>query len=361
MKDIIYEVLNLIEKSGFECYIVGGYVRDKILGIESKDIDIITNAKPKDLFSIFKGNAKIKEDYGAVKLIINEYHIDITTYRKDFNYKNNKPLTVEYISDVYEDLKRRDFTMNTLLMNKEGKIIDLMDSIEDVSNKVIKVVGDVSFKFNEDATRILRALRFMTTLGFELDDDITKYINNNKNKLKDISYFKRKEELDRIFGSPNLKVFLNYIKKYDLEESLGIRFNKIVFVPTIMGIWAQIDFDKEFPFNNNERKQINDIKYLVNKKDITKYDVYKYGNYIVMRAAAILKKSSKKYNKIYTSLPIKCIMDIDISCDEICHSLNIKPSKKVGEIYKLLEKDIIDGKVKNIKNDLIKYIKLKEK
>lgn len=357
MKDVIYEVLDLIEQNGFECYVVGGFVRDKIIGIVSKDVDIITNAKPKDLFNIFKNNIKVKEEYGSVKLVINEYHIDITTYRKDIDYKKNRPSSVEYIDDVFEDLKRRDFTMNTLLMNKEGKIIDLMNAINDISSKTIKVVGDINTKFEEDTLRLLRALRFMTILGFKLDENIKRYIINNKIKFESISYYKRKEEFDKIFTSKNVRQFLEFIKKYDMEKYLGIKYSKLILTPTVIGIWSQIEFDDNFPFNKIEKKQIEDIKNLVIKNTITKYDIYKYGSYICMNAAIIMKKSPKKINKIYTKLPIKDIIEIDINCEEICNTLNISPGKTIGKIYNILEKDIIDGKVKNNKKDLLKYIK----
>lgn len=361
MKDIIYEVLKLIEENNFEAYIVGGFVRDKILGKNSKDVDIITNAKPKDLLEIFKTNIKLKEDYGAVKLLINDYNIDITTYRKDYNYVKNKPTSVEYINEVKEDLIRRDFTMNTLLMDKEGKIYDFLLCKKDITSKKIKVVGNIDLKFEEDKTRILRAIRFMITLGFKLDDQILDYINKNKDKLKEISFTKKKEELEKIFVSNNINKFINFIKKYDIEESLGIKFNNFVKTPAIIGLWAQIEFDEKYCFNSNELKQIQSIRYLINKGKIDEFDLYKYDNFICINAAYILKLNINKINKIYTSLPIKGIIDINITCNEICNILNIKPCKKVSEIYKILEKDILYRKVKNNKLDLIKYIQNMEK
>lgn len=357
MKDFIYDILSLIESSGFEAYIVGGFVRDKILGNESKDIDIITNAKPKDLFKIFKNNIKVREDYGSVKLIVNDHHVDITTYRKDLDYKDNRPSSVEYIEDVYEDLLRRDFTINTILMNKDGKILDLLNSITDISSRIIKTVGDINVKFEEDALRILRAIRFMTVLNFKLNPDIIKYIDKNKEALSKISFYKRKEELEKIFSNKNHKRFFIFVKKYKLEKPLGIKFKNIVNTNNIIGIWAQIEFDENYSFNNNEKKQIEQIKYLVNKKNITNYDIYKYGSYICMNAALILKKNPKRINKIYTSLPINGIIDIEITCDEICEILNIRPSSKIGEIYSILEHQIIDGKLKNEKKTLKEYIK----
>lgn len=361
MNKIIYEILDLIEKNNFEAYIVGGYVRDKILAIDSKDIDIITNATPKDLFNIFKGNIKLKEEYGAVKIIIDEYRIDITTYRKDLNYENNKPTSVLYINNVEEDLKRRDFTINTLLMNKEGKIIDLNNSINDISERKIKVVGDTSERLKEDTTRILRAIRFMVTLDFNLDEEIIDFIVHNKKLLGTISYYKKKEELSKIFTSHNLKTFVKFIKKYKLEKYLGIKVNNIVKTPNIIGVWAQIKINNSYPFTNNEKKQINLIKYLVKKKTITNYDIYKYGVYICSNASIILKKSPNKISKLYNSLTIKNKSEINISAKEICDLLNIKVGPKVGEIYNYLEKNIINNKINNNKDDIIKFIKKKEK
>ena len=156
MNKEILSVLNKIENNGFVAYIVGGYVRDYLLKLPLTDVDIITNATPKDLSEIFDNIKKTYIEYGSVKLYINNQIIDITSMRKDLLYKNNKPVEIEYTNDVESDLKRRDFKMNTLLMDKDGNIIDLLGGKLDIYNKIITPVKEVNTLFMEDKTRVLR-------------------------------------------------------------------------------------------------------------------------------------------------------------------------------------------------------------
>ena len=192
--------MKLIEKNGFKVYIVGGYVRDIYLSIESTDIDMCTSAKPKDLVKIFKSNIIIDEKYGSTKLTYKNYCFDITTFRKDIKYKDNRrPSEIEYVDDLKEDLNRRDFTINTICMDKDGNIIDLLNGISDLERKVIKTVADANKSFQDDGLRILRAIRFATVLNFELSSKVELAIDNNKDLLKNLSYERKKYELDHIF------------------------------------------------------------------------------------------------------------------------------------------------------------------
>ena len=133
----VIDVLNRIEENGFEAYIVGGYVRDHLLGTESSDIDICTNAKVKDIIKIFEDINCTPADYGSVKIVTNSLRIDITTYRRDLKYNGSRrKLEVEYVDNLLDDVNRRDFTMNTLCMNKDGNIIDILNGAEDIKNKI---------------------------------------------------------------------------------------------------------------------------------------------------------------------------------------------------------------------------------
>ena len=324
----IINILKEIDKHGYVAYIVGGYVRDNLLRKKSFDVDICTNARPKDLLEIFGSNVTLVEDYGAVKLTKGKYNIDITTFRREEKYVNGKPKGIEYVSSLEEDLK----------------------------NKIIKTVGKPEVRFKEDPSRILRALRFSVTLNFKLDKDIINYIYNNKEEIEKINYNKKKYELDKIFLSKNIFDFVKIIKKFDIEKELGIKINKIKPLKSLVGMWAQIEFNDKYPFTKIELEQINKIKELVKKGKIDKYDVYKYGSYITVNAGNILGKSTKKINKLYDKLPIKDIIDIDITAEEICNILNIEPSKELGNVYKIIEKEIIDYKLINNKENIIKRL-----
>lgn len=353
MEDILFGVLKKIEDEGFSAYIVGGYVRDKILGINSKDADLTTSASPKDLMKIFPGFIKVIEEYGAVKLKLGEYIFDITTFRSEYEYENNKPKRIEYVKDLRTDLTRRDFTMNTVCINSSGEIIDYLEGVKDIKAHLIKVVGNTREKFNEDNTRILRALRFYTILDFELDESIIDYLKNNTYKIGQITINKRKEELDKIFTSFNTDKFISFIKKYKIEEALGIKINDdFVNTKSIVGAWAQIECTNEYNFTKIEKKQIEKIKALVKKGSINSFDIYMNGNYISLIASMILKIDTKKIDKLYTNLAIKGIIDINLNVEDICDILHIKQGKEIGKIYNILESEIISGKLNNEKEIL---------
>jgi len=170
MNSKVQKVLEKIENNGFEAYVIGGFVRDHLLGIKTYDVDICTNALPKDIIALFEDATPA--NYGSVAFKIGQYDFDITTYRAEDAYENRKPVEVEYVNDLILDLKRRDFTINTICMSSSGGIVDLLNGREDIFNKRIKVVGDVTTKLTEDPLRVLRAIRFSVILDFDIDEEI---------------------------------------------------------------------------------------------------------------------------------------------------------------------------------------------
>ena len=125
MNNSIKKILNKLEKNGFEAYVVGGYVRDYLLNITSYDVDICTNALPKDIIKVFKIKKGVS-NYGSIGFKIGKYNYDITTYREDGEYNNHKPKSIRYVDNLLIDLKRRDFRINSICMNSEGKIFDYL-------------------------------------------------------------------------------------------------------------------------------------------------------------------------------------------------------------------------------------------
>ena len=183
MLDNAKEILELLNEKGYKAYIVGGYVRDRIIGLDSYDIDIATNATPKLLNELFN-EIIIFEDYGAIKLNYKGNIYDITTFRKDLQYGiNRKDVKIEYTDLLEEDIKRRDFTINSLYMDKDENIIDLFNAKEDISNRIIKVNGNIKKKLIEDPLRILRAIRYSVKLDFEIESELYDEIKNNINLI----------------------------------------------------------------------------------------------------------------------------------------------------------------------------------
>ena len=352
------EVLKIIEKKGFKAYIVGGYVRDIYLSLNASDIDIATSATPKDLIKIFKKNVIIDENYGSTKLTYKNTCFDITTFRRDIKYKDNrKPTEIEYVDSIGEDLNRRDFTINTLYMDKDGNIIDILNAKKDINNKVIRCVGNADEKLKEDSLRILRAIRFATVLNFKIDKELEHAIKKNISTLKELSFHRKKEELNYIFRSSNYEYGLELINKYKLDKHLGLsKIKKLKQTSDVLGMWAQISYSEEYPFSRLERETISKIREMLIYKKIDNYSLYKYGILISLTVGEILGIDKKKVLKDYEELSIHSEEDIVFNNLDIASILGLEPSYKTKEILSDIEYKILSNKLKNDKKDLKEYI-----
>ena len=142
----------------------------------------------------------------------NNFIFEITTYRRELEYMNNRYPKVEFINDVKEDLKRRDFTINTLMIDRNGKFIDLMNARDDIENKIIKCVGNTDIKIKEDSLRIIRALRFSSDLDFKLDDELIFSIEKYKSNLKNISSKRIEKEISKVKKIDKFNNLISYFK-----------------------------------------------------------------------------------------------------------------------------------------------------
>lgn len=197
-------ILNKLKEKGFEGFIVGGCVRDLILGNTPKDYDITTNAKPNEIINTFKDYKTILTGikYGTVTVVIDKTPFEITTYRKENEYINNrKPKSVEFLSSIDEDLYRRDFTINSMAYNNDKKLIDLYDGLNDIKKGIIRAIGNKDEKFEEDAIRILRAYRFAGRYGWKIEEETKKSMIKNMNLLNNIAKERIIPELKEIFES----------------------------------------------------------------------------------------------------------------------------------------------------------------
>ena len=352
------KVLQKINEHDFKAYVVGGYVRDLYLNKRSMDVDICTNATPKELKEIF-GDAMLPSvNYGSVTVRYKNIRFEITTFRKDIKYENNRlPVKIKYIDELIDDLKRRDFTINTLCMDSNGEIIDLLGAKEDLDNKVIRMVGNPKKRLKEDILRILRAIRFATTLNFELDNNLKKYIKKYGYLLKKLSYYRKQSELERIFTSNNVEYGIKLLKELDLVKYLELsNIDNLVITPSLIGIWSQLDVKDIYSFSNQDKKIISDLNKLKDKDLYDKKVLYKYGLYTCSIAAEINKIPKKIITKKYNDLVIHSIKDLDISGDDINNILNKSGGKIIREILNDLEIKILDGELQNNFTELKKYI-----
>ena len=358
MNETALKVLKKICSNGYQAFLVGGYPRDLYIGKDSIDFDICTSATPKQLKDIFGSTMLPSEEYGSVTLVLNNIRFEITTFRKDIKYLNNrKPIEIEYIDNLYDDLLRRDFTMNTMCIDYNGNLIDLLNGKEDINNKIIKTVGNANMKIYEDSLRILRAIRFATTLNFELDNDLKEAIKRNKHLLKNLSYYRKKEELDKIFSSSNSKYGIELIEELGLEEELELsNLTNLISTTYLIGIWAQLDVLDKYKFNNVEKESIIAINELMDKDLLDLNNIYKYGLYISTIVGEIKGIDKKLINEKYNSLYIHNKTEINIEANEICELLNRKPDKFLKEIFNDIEYKLVNKLLTNDKEVLKEYI-----
>ena len=359
MLDTAFNVLKMIEDNSYEAYIVGGFVRDYIMGIKSNDVDITTNAKPKDLIKIFP-NANIdNEVYGSVIVYLNNIRFEITTYRDEGNYLDNRhPDTVNYVDDLKIDLKRRDFTINTICMDKEGNIVDLLNSKSDIYNKIIKTVIEPLESFKIDSLRILRAIRFATTLDFELALDVKETIMQSKYLLKDLSINRKKSELDKIFSSPNIEKGIKLIKELDLIDVLYLdNINKVKPCSQVIGIWTMLDVDNIYPFTRNELKLMKDIRESIKNNPLAFTTLYYYDLYPCTVAGEILSIPKKEIMDNYKSMPIHKRSDIVIDSYDLINYLKIEDGPIISKLWKELEIKLLNLEVNNNKEELLNLAK----
>jgi len=195
-------ILNKLVSEGYDSYIVGGSVRDAVMNRTVYDWDLATSAKPVEVASIFSETVLTGEKFGTVTVVLPECSVEITTFRTDGDYNDGRhPDDVEFISNITEDLSRRDFTINAMAESIEGELLDPFGGMDDIKNEIIRCVGGPNTRFSEDALRMFRALRFSAQLGFSIESETLKAVYANTGLVNKISSERIRNELDKILMS----------------------------------------------------------------------------------------------------------------------------------------------------------------
>lgn len=229
-------IIKELENYGFEAYAVGGCVRDTLLGKEPKDWDITTSAKPEQVKEIFKRTIDTGIQHGTVTVMVEHTGYEVTTYRVDGEYEDGRhPKSVEFTSDLIEDLKRRDFTINAMAYSHSIGIVDEFGGVKDLNEGVIRCVGNPNDRFGEDALRILRAVRFAAQLGFEIEEKTRQAITMIAPHMVCVSKERIQMELTRLLLSDHPeKISMIYecgISPYICEHFRKVPAEKIQISP----------------------------------------------------------------------------------------------------------------------------------
>ena len=366
--------INILEKfneAGYEAYFVGGCVRDYLLNDDFSDIDITTNALPDEVKKIFRKSIDTGIQHGTVTILVNGDNFEVTTFRTEDDYIDHRtPEKVEFVSDLKEDLDRRDFTINAMALDSKGELYDYHCGEKDLRNKIIKTVNNPNERFFEDALRMLRAFRFSSKLGFEIEENTLKAIKNNAELIKFVSIERIVNEFRKLLtGKGNkrsLELLLdsklnNYIPFLD-EISKIIDFSNYNFCQSlyILSKINDISFEKlkELKLSNKEIKQVK-IYEKINKDFISNIplEIILY-NYDIEDVTFIAS-----YSKYYDmediekiKLPIESFNDIAITSMEIISIIDKPTGPWIKEIIKKLEEDIILFKIDNTKKDILDFL-----
>ena len=197
-------IIETIQNAGFEAYVVGGCVRDSILGRCPEDWDITTSARPEQVKQLFRRTIDTGIQHGTVTVMLDKEGFEITTYRVDGKYEDSRhPKEVTFTPNLEEDLKRRDFTINAMAYNETEGLIDIFGGLKDIEAKLIRCVGNPEERFGEDALRIMRAIRFSAQLGYEIHEDTEAAIRKLAPTLQKISAERIQVELTKLLVSPH--------------------------------------------------------------------------------------------------------------------------------------------------------------
>lgn len=204
LPDKVHNIINTLEEAGYEAYAVGGCVRDSILGREPDDWDITTSAKPEETKHLFLRTVDTGIKHGTVTVLLGGEGFEVTTYRIDGTYEDGRhPAEVTFTANLKEDLRRRDFTINAMAYNDRSGLVDLYGGLADMEKRVIRCVGDARERFDEDALRMLRAVRFSAQLGYRIDEATGEAVRALAPNLQKISAERIQAELVKLVTSPH--------------------------------------------------------------------------------------------------------------------------------------------------------------
>jgi tRNA nucleotidyltransferase (CCA-adding enzyme) len=260
LPDYVNNIIETIENSGYEAFVVGGCVRDLIIGTPPHDYDIATSAKPEEMEKIFPKVKATGLRYGTVSVIEPQGIVEVTTYRIDNDYEDCRhPNSVIFSNQIIDDLSRRDFTINAMAYNQQQGLIDPFGGLQDIKNRLIRAVGNPYTRFNEDALRILRAYRFAAKLDFEIDENTKKSSIDLAQLVSKVSVERIKIELEKTLISPKPSI-INQLLSTGAINFLGfVNENTKLYMLDLVDSTAFIRWSVFFHLHNMNSEQAKKI------------------------------------------------------------------------------------------------------
>ncbi|GLB46884.1 CCA-adding enzyme [Philodulcilactobacillus myokoensis] len=378
-------VLQRVEQAGFQAYFVGGSVRDTILGDHIHDVDIASSAYPQEIKSLFHRTVDTGIEHGTVMVLYHGRGYEITTFRTESGYQDyRRPDHVTFVRSLSEDLKRRDFTINAFAMRENGDVTDLFHGMDDIKKRLIRAVGDPNQRFNEDALRMMRAVRFASKLNFRIEPKTLAAIKKHSPLLKKIAVERIHSEFVKMMLGQAPKVGLLQMLKTNLYQFVPVfnryfhDLNQILSIPNLKldnedQVWALIAymFDdrkkqinqllKAWKSSNEVIRNVNLIILALNRMKSNQLDamtMFKVGYDALCDANHIADMlgfgmSHQQIKDDYQSLPITSRNQLKINGKILIKDHILKPGPMLGKVLNTIESNVINGKVANDKAKLI--------
>jgi poly(A) polymerase len=231
MKTSAIQIIQKLRLSGHEALLAGGCVRDLLLGREPKDFDVATSATPDEVVALFPGALTVGAHFGVVVVRQDHEQIEVATFRTDGSYKDGRHPESVTFSTAAEDAQRRDFTINGLFRDPiEDRVIDYVGGAADLEKRVLRAIGDAHQRFDEDKLRLLRAVRFATTLGFEIEEKTWQAVREHAPAIQSVSAERIRDELIKIFLHPNR------LRGFDLLMDSGLMAQVLPEILVLKGV-----------------------------------------------------------------------------------------------------------------------------
>lgn len=380
-KNVVF-ILNELYKRGYEGYIVGGCVRDYLMGIKPHDYDITTSALPEEVKQIFSHTADTGIQHGTVTVIIDKVGYEITTYRIDGEYKDNRhPEEVIFTDRLTGDLSRRDFTINAIAYNNIKGYVDLFGGMEDIKNRIIRGVGEPDKRFKEDALRMMRAVRFSAQLDFSIEENTMKALKENAGLIENISIERIREEFFKLIMSDHnerLQILLESgMTEYFLPEIIGkdidygkinnLSYDIVVRLSYILKDVDSLQVSKIMKRFKADNKSINAVSLVSKLREYEISDLYSMRKLIskagentkrvIEIICAINGSSYEKCIEMFNSVKNDCcsLKELAIGGSDLIN-IGIK-GKAIGENLDRALDYVMAEPWKNEREVLIKYIK----
>lgn len=311
--EYVKKVMDTLNKNGYEAYVVGGAVRDAMLGQNPDDWDVTTNAMAEQTKECFDRHFDTGIKHGTITVLMDKKPVEVTTYRIDGEYRDNRrPESVAFTTDIKEDLKRRDFTVNSMAYNDDAGLLDLYGGAEDLKNKIIRCVSDADTRFNEDALRIMRAIRFAARLGFEIEEKTFESIRKNRHLLENISaeriqtellkMLETSDDLHLLFDSGVAEVILPEVNFGDINLNVPCD-RELKLSALLYNVENSRDIFNRLKFDNNTKHNVMKIIECSRKNiENSDYEVKKllniYGEELFLKTLVLMETYDKDVSDI---------------------------------------------------------------